>query len=218
LLSERGCLHCFDDEVVPEQWTLLSSAVRAGRTDTVKYLLERGCHTGIVSEEGLTAAHEAAEYNHRETLQLLFQEGADMNAATRNGVTPLHIAAENGHYDILEFLIESGVDVDTVDSSGQTALHYNARQVVDHADDTRFQHEGVAAAWLLFRHGATVDKSDDNGWTPLEIAVKTGRIGLARTLLIAQKEEDYGSIGYYDDWLWEELDRMERDVVEGELV
>jgi hypothetical protein len=149
-------------------------------------------------------------------LELLLREGADIDAATHDGVTPLHVAAENGHYKILELLIESGANVNAADSSGQTALHYTARQFADrggynYSDELRLRHEGVAAAWLLFGHGAIVDQCDNSRWTPLEVAVQTGRIGLARTLLIAKKHEDYGCIGYDYSWLWEELEHMDEE-------
>jgi hypothetical protein len=73
--------------------------------------------------------------------------------------TSVHAAAQNNQLSLLRSLVsEDATSVNAVDADSRTPLHWAASG--GHLD---------VVAYLL-ANGAEVDKTDDNGWTPLHIA------------------------------------------------
>ncbi|KAK0223156.1 ankyrin repeat-containing domain protein [Armillaria fumosa] len=71
--------------------------------------------------------------------------------------TPMHAAASYGHIHILEFLLAHGGDVNITDDDGETPLY-----VV----------EDVATARWLVDHGAVIDRTNNEGVSPIESLVE----------------------------------------------
>ncbi|KAK0485152.1 ankyrin repeat-containing domain protein [Armillaria novae-zelandiae] len=67
--------------------------------------------------------------------------------------TPMHAAASYGHINILEFLLAHGGDVNITDDDGETPLY-----VVE---------DVVTARWLI-DHGAVIDRTNNEGVSPIE--------------------------------------------------
>ncbi|PBL03682.1 ankyrin [Armillaria gallica] len=67
--------------------------------------------------------------------------------------TPMHAAASYGHIHILEFLLAHGGDVNITDDDGETPLY-----VVE---------DVVTARWLI-EHGAVIDRTNNEGVSPIE--------------------------------------------------
>ncbi|KZV72363.1 ankyrin, partial [Peniophora sp. CONT] len=118
---------------------------------------------------GWTALHWAASNGHTDIARVLLSHGALVDDIAEDGGIPLHLAAYNGHLDVLRVLLEHRtVDgSDTVvaqcsnrDKDGQIALHDAARQ--GHSEVCR----------VLLDHGALVDATDNDGYTPLQLAEK----------------------------------------------
>jgi ankyrin repeat protein len=84
----------------------------------------------------------------------------------------LHEAAREGHKEIAELLIAEGADLNAKGDmyGGGTPLHYAAR----------FGHTEVAE--LLIAKGADVNAKDEDGKTPLDLAIKRRRIETADLL------------------------------------
>ncbi|KZV62658.1 ankyrin repeat protein, partial [Peniophora sp. CONT] len=100
----------------------------------------------------------------------------------KNGEAPLHWAAYNGYPDAVRVLLEypaigkgpSEVSVHRCQSRGRygwTALHNAAYQ--GHVEVSR----------LLLSYGATIDDTDDNGDTPLQLAEREGHLDVVRILV-----------------------------------
>jgi hypothetical protein len=102
-----------------------------------------------------------AFYNCPEQLaRWLVAHGADLGAGDARGETPLHARA-NRRQAKVDVLLELGADVNATDSSQQTPLHAAAfRMNVD------------AVAKLLAR-GPVVDARENEGLTPLELALRS---------------------------------------------
>ncbi|KAL4235906.1 KN motif and ankyrin repeat domain [Mactra antiquata] len=80
--------------------TALMFAVRQGRTDMVKILLDTGADTNIQDDEGSTALMCAAEHGHTEIVKMLLNTpGCDATISDNDESTALSIAMDAGHKD-----------------------------------------------------------------------------------------------------------------------
>ena len=157
----------------------LHEAAAIGKTRLVADLV-RG-DKGVVdsySPEGFTALALAAHFGHRETAEFLIDQGADVNAVARHEmkVTPLHAALFGRRIETAKLLIERGADVTMKrggqgwERSGWTALHYVAGfGFIDLVEP-------------LLERGADLNAQDDEGQTPLEVAIAAGQAEAAGML------------------------------------
>ncbi len=140
---------------------------------------------------GTTAFLRAAKAGDLPAMNLLLEHGADPTLApTRSRIDPLMAAAGLGTaeqdttgrsktqaqaIEAIQLLIDEGLDVNAQASDGQTALHGAAMQGFD--DVIQF----------LVTKGARPDVADQDGFTPLDVALGkaggfgfTGREGVVR--------------------------------------
>ena len=142
--------------------------------------LDRGNDTMLGG--GTTAFLRAAKAGDVPAMKLLLEHGADpMLAPTRSGITPLMAAAGLGTaeqdttgrektqaqaIEAVQLLLDLGIDINTPARDGQTAVHGAAMQGYD--DVIRF----------LAAQGAKLDTPDNDGFTPLDVALgKAGGFG-----------------------------------------
>jgi ankyrin repeat protein len=111
-----------------------------------------------------------------------------------------------------------GGDVNTTDYQGRAALYHAARATEFHepynlltSSPYEVRTYGIDLAWLLLKNGAILDQQDQNGWTAMDVAVQGGRIGMARTLLMARKMEGIEYIADNLEGLYDHFDNMDRD-------
>jgi ankyrin repeat protein len=131
------------------------------------------------SPEGFTLVALAAHFGQLETLELLIARGANVNAVSRHAmnVTPLHAALFGLRVEAARMLILAGADVTPARGgsgaprAGWTALHYCAAQGF------------VELVELLVEHGADINAQDEQGKTPLTIALESAQPVVADLLL-----------------------------------
>lgn len=85
-------------------YNALTAAVAAGRTETVRWLLERGLDPNYRYGPGYTPLLTAAANGHLEIVKLLLSHGADPDATSDDGKSPLAFATERNHPPVADFL------------------------------------------------------------------------------------------------------------------
>src|SRR2546428_12229536 len=75
----------------------LITAVRAGRIDVVRQLLQRHVDVNEAQGDGVTALHWAVHLDDLATADLLLKAGAKANVADDIGVTPLYLSCMHRH-------------------------------------------------------------------------------------------------------------------------
>jgi hypothetical protein len=138
---------------------LLGLAVCAGCVETCKAILNRIDMQHVNSAQLFTFAIGNLLYKQEEDMvTLLVTRGANVNQSFQ-GIFPIHKAAGFHELNIVKILVEQGgADVNTLDPHGSPMLCW----------------QGLREAMRIFllSHGADVNKSNRNGDTPLEIAVR----------------------------------------------
>ncbi len=154
-------------------------AASIGRTELVAQLLnDDPLLLDSYSPEGFTALGLAAHFGHIGTLEFLISRGGNVNAVSQHAmnVTPLHAALFGRQIDAAKVLVAAGADATPKRGgsgwprAGWTALHYAAG----------FGFVELAQAFI--DHGADLDARDDEGRTPLQVALEAGHSELAELL------------------------------------
>ena len=110
------------------------AAIRDGRSEEAKRLIESGSDLGAVDKVGMTPLDWAASVGNVEIAELLIAKGANVNSVNPvyGGYSPLHSAAFAGQRDVAELLIRHGADVNAADKDGNTPLAIAEKK--NHAD------------------------------------------------------------------------------------
>jgi RNA polymerase sigma factor (sigma-70 family) len=155
-------------------------AASIGRTGLVAQLLnDDPSLLDSNSPEGFTALALAAHFGHIETLEFLISRGGNMNVVSKHpmNVTPLHAALFGRRVEAAKALVAAGADVRPKRGgtgwprAGWTALHYAAG----------FGFAPLAQAFI--DHGADINALDDEGKTPLGVAIESAQQEVADLLL-----------------------------------
>ncbi|WP_419769590.1 MAG: ankyrin repeat domain-containing protein [Candidatus Marinarcus sp.] len=86
--------------------TALMKAVREGRSDITKELLEAGAALEIRNIDGNTALWNASFGQDYECVKLLVEAGIELDSKNDNGVTALMYCASAGKTDMVKLLLE----------------------------------------------------------------------------------------------------------------
>jgi ankyrin repeat protein/tRNA A-37 threonylcarbamoyl transferase component Bud32 len=137
-------------------WTPLHWAANQGHHKLVKLFLSWGVRIKAQDNDKWTPLHWAVMRNNLEIVKMLTGAGADPNCEFSDGSMPLHIALAADNLDMIKYLIASGADVNAPDRShfGERPLHCVDKSNKDLID-------------FLIKKGASIEKCDDLGRTPL---------------------------------------------------
>ncbi|CAI5776283.1 2-5A-dependent ribonuclease [Podarcis lilfordi] len=166
-----------------------------GNVELLKLFLQKGSAINECDLNGFTAFIEAAGYGREEALRFLYECGADVNlprnvadedkrALNKGGETALMDAARYGHCSVVKVLVEElGADVNICDNWERNALVHALTMT------KKDQPQGKeAAALFLLKHGADVNKRDEDGKTTLILAAERQSLDLVKAIL--EKEVD----------------------------
>jgi ankyrin repeat protein len=212
--------------------TALHWAARKGSISGVEWLLANGAVVGATSGAGHTPLHVATENGHEQACRILLESGADCErhtSTTRS--TPLHRAAEVGNLAVVEILLDFNADPWARNKWKDTPLHIASQ--MGHAKIVeKLLHTSAGAATLesveengrrplhkaagqnnaticqiLLKAGARLDHVDNDGCSPLVLAIQRGHHFTVNVLL-----EAYPSIATIDPAVYPLLHASVRDI------
>ncbi|GAP87168.2 putative ankyrin repeat-containing domain protein [Rosellinia necatrix] len=174
--------------------------------EVLKFLLSRGWNRGTRrGSDGKTALHVSVQSGFPKGVELLLNDttNCDLNTADNHGNLPLHFARQ---LDIVHKLLDAKAKNDEKNHEGETPLYLAAwcgdRDILqallnsDPKPDTGttniFQWTLLHAAYdnyyiveMLLKHGVNLDAKNQQGYTPLSVALGGGYQETARVLLDA---------------------------------
>ncbi|KAM0823533.1 hypothetical protein ACQ4PT_070810 [Festuca glaucescens] len=105
--------------------TPMSYAAHEGKTQVIRYLLDRGVDPAMSDERGTTPLHNAALQGHCEVVRLLLSEGVPVDPVDHRG-PQLQLAVSKDHDEAVKVLLEhsadAGADVNAHCYPGPTPL------------------------------------------------------------------------------------------------
>ncbi|KAF8441582.1 ankyrin repeat-containing domain protein [Boletus edulis BED1] len=161
-----------DRSIVPMIRLLVNNQVdalaHASNGDSLLHVVLRSSHN---DDKALQAARVLVGY------------GCDPLDTNSRGETPLHIAAERNYLCVARYLITRGASVLAKAYNGDTVLHSAATGGYYYSWYMGRGDRPLETIRFLVKHGCGPTVSNDNGRTPLHIAVDHGRIKIMKYLL-----------------------------------
>ena len=177
ILSELLSMPGIDVNLAQDQgYTPLQAAAEHGHVDVLRLLLgARRINVNLLDPYGATPLVMAASQGNGEAVKLLLAApGIDVNTCLPDGTTALYYAAQYGHEEMVKLLLgHPDIGINARRDSGGTAISIAA------------QTGYVRTVELLVKSGADVNLPLYIGATPLNIAIDSGHIEIARLLLQA---------------------------------
>ncbi|XP_070580536.1 ankyrin repeat and SOCS box protein 10-like [Ptychodera flava] len=151
-------------------FTALEVAITKRGINCLKFLLSYGVDPSKPSTQFVSPVCAACRIGHScEIVELLVQKGARLETSKM----PLISFAEYGCLKCVQLCVDHGADLNECIEGFGGALHSLARP----------RYDNTAIAKLLLEHGCNVDLQDDEGNTPLAVAIQKGNPEGAEILL-----------------------------------
>ena len=165
-----------------EGLTALHLAARNGSHQVLELIILTsrllGCSSGVELElfnaENITPLYSAVEAGHTEVVNILLKYGAIPTKSCGSKIPPLHLACAQGKLEMVKSMVE-----------------HCGRNILSQGDlDERFPaiysviapHSSSIIAYLA-TNGVDLNVSEDDGGTPLHLAIKCGNLSSVRELL-----------------------------------
>ena len=144
-----------------------------GRACMVEALLDAGIDVETRCRDGHTPLHTASVMKNYETMKVLLARGANVNAQDNDGDTCLiylpQLQCPPNTYQF--FLEQPDIDVNLANRAGETPMHLMAKW---NTSQSIFE--------MMLSKGAEINARNNRGETPLDLAERSGNIGLVQFL------------------------------------
>ncbi|RYC64866.1 hypothetical protein CHU98_g1345 [Xylaria longipes] len=140
-----------------------SSSIDTHSTDPASQGNNRNADTDKCRRGWVAPLHMAAGKGQDKIIRTLLQHNADCNLRDGDGLTPLLHAVIGNYPETVTLLLSHGARIELVDRQNRSALHWATAQKQEAVLRILLEHCG--------ERPPTMDKYDDNGMTPLHIAV-----------------------------------------------
>lgn len=183
-----------------------ASIEKAGGTDVYGNIMMAAAgskfnNSNDKSPVDLTLLEKSAENSAKITEMLIGKADKNIINDSLEGKTPLIIAVGNSYIDTAKILIENGADVNSVDIEGWSALSYavnngdieiakllleNKAKIKDElliAIKSPIVESRINIMKLLIDNKANINYTDENGFSPLNIAIESGDMELTKFLI-----------------------------------
>ena len=183
-----------------------ASIEKAGGTDVYGNILmvasgSKFNNSNDKSPVDLTLLEKSAENSAKITEMLIGKADKNIINDSLDGKTPLIIAVGNSYIDTAKILIENGANINAVDFEGWSALSYavnngdieiakllleNKAKIKDElliAIKSPIVESRINIMKLLIDNKANINYTDEDGFTPLNIAIESGDMELTKFLI-----------------------------------
>jgi ankyrin repeat protein len=196
---EEGASYVGQTVLAKGGWTALMYAARQGARGAVRVLAESGADLDVTDPDGSSALMFAIINGHYDVATLLAESGADVNLADRTGMTPLYAAVDMhtlpttfgrpdltpsvvaGSIGAVKMLLTYGADPNARLKTKILKRVYNPGDPRLGEGATPFMRAArggdVVAMRLLYEAGADPRLAQQNGNTPIHLAVSASRGG-----------------------------------------
>lgn len=196
LLLEKGA-----DITVKTKWkeSPLFLALKYDNFTALQALLEKGADINAPLRRGRLALNVAITYADRKVIDFLLTKGANVNAQDRDGFAPIHLAANSNRLDLYKHLRKMGAQNTLQDTRGNDVLYFavkgadvnfldylvkqeNLQPIAEHLHASVVARNIKALEYLL-AYGLDVEATTRLGVTPVETAIKSGRLKMLSYLV-----------------------------------
>jgi ankyrin repeat protein len=188
------------------------------QAEIARLLINAGADINSQTNDKSSALHLAIERNYQFFTQVLINAKAESSLRNNKNMTPLMAAVQNGNLPIVKKLAKLPQNLDAKQENDWTALHFTAYSESKGGDKTlaKIADELIAAgadlnskintgetalsvaigneyplvATALLNARASVDLTDNNGWTPIMLAVYLGKIDIIKQALPLSSDLD----------------------------
>lgn len=150
----------------------LHAAVYKNNLIEMDRFLKAGDPVDVLNCQKQTPLHVACEHGHIRAIEILLSAGAQLNPTDTSQSTPLHLAVRYGGLPTVEFFIQKKPNILAQDGLGKTALHY-----------TSATRRATMVKLLINENNSVLNLQDNNGMTPLHLAIIGNHDSIVRTLL-----------------------------------
>lgn len=164
--------------------TPLIWACTLGRKNMALFLISSGANVNLADNDGSLPLLDAANKpDFEDVVVSLLEKGAKVNVFNTNGLSPLHCAAMANNVPIMKILISNGANLEAVSGTFYFFSDAMNDKIAIAAKEGKFKLVGSDSQIPVL--DVNIVPQSPHGFTPLQCAVKAGKLEATQELLSA---------------------------------